>query len=194
VIKIPPVLCVSAFGRIADAAKTVSADFKEKGNQIVLLGSRDSTEMAGSVYCQLKSSMGNNLPRIKPGELMKVFESIYNAISSDRLFACHDISEGGLAAALAEMCFGGGMGANIQIPGSENAVNFLFNETSGCFLAELSAELKPKEIFGDVPHMVIGFTTWENRISVEHSGKALFNLDLDDLKTAWQQPMREVFR
>jgi phosphoribosylformylglycinamidine synthase len=137
--------------------------------------------------------MGNNLPRIKPGELMKVLEALYNAIITGRILSCHDISEGGLAAALAEMCFGGDTGANIQIPGNENAVNFLFNETAGCFLAEISAGLKPDEIFGDIPHEIIGFTAQEYRISVEYSGKVLFNLDLDDLKTAWQQPMREVF-
>jgi phosphoribosylformylglycinamidine synthase len=193
-IKIPPVLCVSAFGRIPDTAKTVSADFKEKGNQIILLGFRDSTEMAGSVYYQIKDSMGNNLPRIKPGGLMKVLEALYSAINTGSIFACHDISEGGLAAALAEMCFGGGTGANIQIPGSENAVNFLFSETAGCFLAEIPAGLKPNEIFGDIPHKIIGFTVQDYCISVEHSGKVLFNLDLEDLKTAWQQPMREVFR
>jgi phosphoribosylformylglycinamidine synthase len=194
VIKIPPVLCVSAFGRIPDTAKTVSADFKEKGSQIVLLGCRDSAEMAGSVYCQIKGSMGNNLPRIKPGDLMKVLEAVYKAICSGKLLACHDISEGGLAAALAEMCFGGGIGAYIQIPSSEHAVNFLFSETAGCFLAEIPAGLKPDEIFVDLPYIIIGYTAHEHRISAEHSGKALFNLDLEDLKTAWQQPMREVFR
>jgi phosphoribosylformylglycinamidine synthase II len=194
VIKIPPVLCVSAFGRIPDAAKTVSADFKETGNHIVLIGGRDSSEMAGSVYCQIQSSIGNSLPRIKPDELMRVLEALYNAISSGKLKACHDISEGGLAAALAEMCFGGGAGANIKIPGGENAINFLFNETAGCFLAEISAGLEPGEIFGEIPHKIIGLTSPDHFISVEQSGELLFIQDLDDLKTAWQQPMKEVFR
>jgi phosphoribosylformylglycinamidine synthase len=62
VIKIPPVLCVSAFGRIPDVSKTVSADFKEAGNHIVLLGFRDTDEMAGSVYCQIHDLHGSNLP------------------------------------------------------------------------------------------------------------------------------------
>jgi phosphoribosylformylglycinamidine (FGAM) synthase-like enzyme len=110
------------------------------------------------------------------------------------LKACHDISEGGLAAALAEMCFGGGAGANIKIPGGENAINFLFNETAGCFLAEISAGLEPGEIFGDIPHKIIGLTSPDHFISVEQSGELLFIQDLDDLKRAWQQPMKEVFR
>jgi phosphoribosylformylglycinamidine synthase len=194
VIKIPPVLCVSAFGRIPDTAATVSADFKSPGNHIVLLGGRNSSEMAGSVYCQLQGTIGNNLPRINPSELMRVFEEIYSAIRSGKLMACHDISEGGLAAALAEMCFGGAAGANIQIPDHEDAVNFLFNETAGCFLAEVHSDLDPGEIFRDIPHRIIGVVSADLFINVLHKGKRLFTLDLDALKIEWQKPMKEVFR
>lgn len=194
VIKIPPVLCVSAFGRIPDAAITVSADFKGTGNHIVLLGGRNSAEMAGSVYCQIQGDIGNNLPRINPGELMRVLEAVNSAIKSGKLMACHDISEGGLAAALAEMCFGGAAGANIQIPDHEDAVNFLFNETAGCFLAELHSGLVPGEIFKDIPHRIIGVVSTQRSITVTHNRDLLFTLDLNDLKTEWQKPMKEVFR
>ncbi len=194
VIKIPPVLCVSAFGRIPDAAKTVSADFKAAGNHIVLLGYRNTEEMAGSTYCQILDNTGSNLPRINPDHLMQVLKTLYRAISSGKLQSCHDISEGGLAAALAEMCFGGDMGAGINIPEDEEAVNFLFNETAGCFLAEVSIGLKPAEVFADIPCRIIGVTSTEKSITVKHPREELFTLELNELKAAWQQPMREVFR
>jgi phosphoribosylformylglycinamidine synthase subunit PurSL len=194
VIKIPPVLCISAFGRIPDVSKTVSADFKEAGNDIVLLGFRNTEEMAGSVYCQIHDFMGNNLPRINSGELMKVLKALYRTINSGKLKACHDISEGGLAAALAEMCFGGDIGAVIDIPEIENAANFLFNETAGCFLAEIPSGLEPGDIFGDIPCRIIGMTTTDKSITLKQYGDDLFTLELDDLKAAWQQPMKEVFR
>ncbi len=194
VIRIPPVLCVSAFGRIPDAAKTVSADFKATGSHIVLFGYRDTKEMAGSVYCQIHGALGSNLPRINPDNLMRVLKTLYRAVGSGKLQACHDISEGGLAVALAEMCFGGDTGAVINIPEDEDAVNFLFNETAGCFLAEVSAGLNPAAIFGDIPCRIIGVTSTDKSITVKQSEEELFTLELGELKTAWQQPMKEVFR
>jgi len=193
VIKIPPVLCVSVFGRIPDVSRTVSADFKGAGNQIVLVGCRNTSEMAGSVYYDLQGAIGQNLPKLDPDNLMKVFEAVYAAIDSGKLLACHDISEGGLGAALAEMCFGGATGASITIPAGENPEQFLFNETAGCFLAELPADADLADVFSGVPCSVIGKTTAGGLLTAEQDGKTLFTLNLDELKEAWQRPMKEVF-
>ncbi|MDF9406947.1 phosphoribosylformylglycinamidine synthase subunit PurS [Pelotomaculum isophthalicicum JI] len=194
VIKIPPILCISAFGRVPDVSRTVSADFKKTGTKIVLAGYRNTAEMAGSVYYDLLGHIGNNLPKLSPTALMHVFEAVYGAINSGKLLACHDISEGGVAAALAEMCFGGDMGAQVIIPEGELAENFLFNETAGCFLAEIPADSNPSDIFGDIPCQVIGKTTDRKVIAAEQSGKTLFETRLDRLRAAWRQPMKEVFR
>ncbi|OPX88062.1 MAG: Phosphoribosylformylglycinamidine synthase 2 [Pelotomaculum sp. PtaB.Bin104] len=194
VIKIPPILCISAFGRIPDVSRTVSADFKKAGSQIVLVGHRNTSEMAGSIYYDILEYLGNNLPRLSPTALMQVFEAVYEAISSGKILACHDLSEGGLAAGLAEMCFGGSVGAQVEIPDKELAENFLFNETAGCFLAELPAEENPSDVFGAVPCQVIGKTTTGSSISAVQAGGLLFEVELNKLKEAWQQPMREVFR
>lgn len=194
VIRIPPVLCVSAFGRIPDVSRTVSVDFKKEGSSIVLLGYRDTDEMAGSVYCQIHGCLGSKLPRINPVLLMRVLEAIYIAIDSGKISACHDISEGGLASALAEMCFGGDIGAVLELPGSEDALNFLFNETAGCFLAEIPPGSNPADMFAGIPCRIIGVTTADKSIALKQSGTDLFTLELDDLKAAWQQPMKEVFR
>lgn len=194
VIKIPPVLCVSVFGRIPDVSRTVSADFKEPGNRIALVGSRNIDEMAGSVYYELQGAIGDNLPKLDLAAMMKVFETIHSAIESGKLTACHDLSEGGLAAAIAEMCFGGGLGAYIEIPSGEKAENFLFNETAGCFLAELPAGVDPREVLAGAPYLIIGETSPGNKLTAVQSGKTLFTLDLSELKEAWRQPMKEMFR
>ncbi len=194
VIKIPPVLCISTFGRIPDVSRTVSADFKQPGTRIVLVGHRKIEEMGGSVYYELQGAIGNNLPKINPDSLMNIFETIHSAIHNGRLLACHDLSEGGLAASLAEMCFGGGFGAHIKIDGGIKAENFFFNETAGCFLVELPAGSEPGEIFGTIPFSVIGTTSEKQAITAEQSGEILFSINLEELKEAWQQPMKEVFR
>lgn len=194
VIQIPPVLCVSVFGRMPDVSRTISADFKAADSQIVLVGYRNTNEMAGSVYYDLQGAVGNNLPKIDPAALTNVFEAVYGAIHAGKILACHDISEGGLAAALVEMCFGGGLGANIKVDDFEATENFLFNETAGCFLAELPSDSDPGEIFGEIPCTVIGKTAPGSSITAERSGETLFTVDLGELKEAWQRPMKEVFR
>ncbi len=193
VIHIPPVLCISAFGRLPDAAKTVSADFKKEHSQIVLVGCRNPMEMAGSVYYDLAGYIGNNLPKIDLTILLKVYQAIHQAIAEGEVLACHDISEGGPAAALAEMCFGGSLGAVINIPAEEKAENFLFNETAGCFLVELDQKINPSGLFAGVPHKAIGYTVSQKEIAAYRQEKLLFALPLAQLKEAWQRPMKEVF-
>jgi len=193
VIKIPPVLCVSAFGRVPDVTKTMSAGFKQSGSRIILVGYRDTAQMAGSAYYELLGATGNNLPRVRPEELLKVWQEVHKAIENGDIKACHDISEGGLAACLAEMCFGGGMGAEIDIPLDERADYFLFNETAGCFLVEIPADTDPNRLFTGVPFTNLGVTASRPFITAKQGDKELFDLCLDDLKAAWQKPMREVF-
>lgn len=193
VINIPPVLCVSAFGRLPDVAHTVSADFKKVNSQIVLVGYRNLAEMAGSVYYALAGYIGNNLPKINLSGLPQVCQAIYQAIAKEMVLACHDISEGGLAVTLAEMCFGGNIGAVINVPVNEKPENFLFNETAGCFLVELAQTITPGNLFTLVPYTVIGYTTFNSKIMVYQEKKLLFDLALTKLKKAWQKPMQEVF-
>ena len=192
ILKIPPVLCISAFGRIQDIKKTVSADFKCAGSSLVLVGKRNLGEMGGSIYYDLAGYLGKNLPQIDLQILPRVLEAIQSAITAGKILACHDLSEGGLAVCLAEMCFGSKMGAEIYIPGGVKPDFFLFNETAGCFLAELGDQ-EPGELFTGVPFLKVGVTSPEQLITVYQEEKKIFQIDLEMLKEAWKQPMQKVF-
>ncbi|MGC7847139.1 phosphoribosylformylglycinamidine synthase subunit PurL [Desulforudis sp. 1088] len=191
-IRIPPVLCVSAFGRIPDVKNTVSADFKKAGSQVLLVGQRDITEMAGSVYWENLGLAGTALPKVDLASFTGTCRALYRAINSGKVLACHDISEGGLAAAIAEMCIGGRCGVAVSVPPDQRPDYFLFNETAGCFIVELAPETAPGDLFGDVPWRVIGSTTADRRVSVS-LGEQRFAVLVDELKEAWQRPMKEVF-
>ncbi|MCF8009996.1 MAG: phosphoribosylformylglycinamidine synthase subunit PurL [Clostridiales bacterium] len=193
IIKIPPVLCVSAFGRIDSVNKTVSADFKQIGSHIISIGYNDTNQMGGSIYNDVLCAVDNNIPRVQPDKMYDVFKVLHKAISESKILACHDISEGGAAVTLAEMCFGGNMGADIIIPREEHPEHFLFNETPGCFLVEIPAYLKPSDLFTGIPFVHLGNTSVDKTIRVNQDNKDLFKVNLEELKTAWQKPMREVF-
>lgn len=111
VLKIPPVLCVSSFGKISDVTKTVTADFKRAGSHIVFVGDPDVTTMGGSVYYDIMGQRGGRVPRVQLEYLPQLFDWLHAHIANGDILACQDISEGGVAAALAEMCFGGSRGA-----------------------------------------------------------------------------------
>jgi phosphoribosylformylglycinamidine synthase len=89
-----------------------------------------------------------------------MFIRIYEQIMAGNILACHDISQGGLATTLAEMCFGGGLGAtiNLSVLGCERPDFLFFNETAGCFVVEIPDSVSIAEVFPDIPYRVLGNT------------------------------------
>ena len=198
VLKIPPVLLISVFGKIPDVKKTTSSDFKKVGSTIVLIGKPDLKNLGGSVYFDVAGGQSSSVPKINLKSQKAVLTSITAGIRSGQILACHDISEGGLAAAMAEMCFGSDCGAEIDLSSialaKEDHPDFiLFSETAGTFLIEVANPIVAKKLFAKVPHVIIGQTIKERSIRVNLGPKNLCNLRLDQLKQAWQKPMKEIF-
>ncbi|QQG40814.1 MAG: phosphoribosylformylglycinamidine synthase [Candidatus Levyibacteriota bacterium] len=189
VIKIPPVLCISAFGKIKDVTKTVSTDFKKNGSLIYLVGAMDFLAMAGSTYFD----GDGRIPHVNLQQLPKTLDAIHHAIQKNALLSCHDISEGGTITSLFEMCVGGNMGAEIIINGQTKIDNFLFNETAGCFVVEVENEKIASALFKNVPYIILGRTKKEKIISTKQDKTTLFAANVDKLKQVWQKPMKEIF-
>ncbi len=192
VIKIPPVLCISVFGRISDATKTLTADFKKTGSVICLVGSLDTDSMGGSVYFDTNGLMGNKIPKVDLKEFKKIAKAIYRGIQDGKILSCHDISEGGLISAVFDMCVGGDCGTDLKLKTKNRMDYLLFNETAGAFVIELESEQIARKLFKNVPFKIIGKTTVKKTIEV-WNGKKIFTEDLYDLKKVWQAPMQRLF-
>lgn len=199
VIKIPPVYNMSIFGRIPDVEKTMTTDIKKPGSSLFLVGNY-SEGMGGSTYYDVVGGSSNQIPTIDRKSLPNVLRAMQDAIGSGRVLSCHDVSEGGVATTVAEMCFGGDCGARIEAPGvlEEGMDTFLFNETAGCFVIEVEDETVINELFPNVPRMRLGNTTIERNLEVNQKSqgqgnKKIFKVSTDELRTAWQAPMKEVF-
>jgi phosphoribosylformylglycinamidine synthase len=194
-VVIPPTLLISAMGRVADVRRCVTMDLKDPGDSLFLIGAtRD--EMGGSHYHLVTGSNGGAVPMPDLAVAPQVFSRLHRAIERGLVRACHDLSEGGLAVALAEMAFAGGVGADVTGLGAVANLPdevLLFSESTTRFVIEVAPPnvAAVRELFGDVPLSLIGHTQKEARLRIAHTGgEWLLWAQLADLKEAWQKPLR----
>ena len=89
------------------------------------------------------------------------------AIRDGRVRACHDLSEGGLAIAAAEMAIGGDLGVRI-----DTAID-PFNESPSRFLLEVEDDIGIGTVIGEVTEArTIDFTSWQ--VSLDEARDAFF--------------------
>ena len=120
-IAIPPSLLISALGQIADARQAVTMDLKESGNFLYQVGATKN-EMGGSHFALVEELSGGSVPRVDVALAKKTFAALHAAIAAGAVRACHDLSEGGLAVAVAEMAFAGGLGARVFLAQAPHAI------------------------------------------------------------------------
>lgn len=196
VLKIPPVLLISVFGRIPNVAKTTSSDFKLTSSVIVLIGKSDFENLGGTTYFDTNNLTCPKTPHVDLKILPEVLTTLTKSIKSNQVPSVHDISEGGIISAISEMCFGGDCGAtiNLSVFGKKYRPNFiLFSETPGTFLVEVESEKIAKKLFAKVPYKIIGRTKKEKTIEIKSNSKSITNLSVEKLKQSWQKPMKEIF-
>lgn len=193
-IDIPPVLNISIFGGIPNVEKKASLDFKKTGSTICLVGNIDRENLAGSPYYDTYGIQGTNIPKIDLDKLLPILDKVLEGIQSGKILASHAVSIGGLATSLAQMCFGGDCGAKIDLSrlGDTRPDFLFFNITAGTLLVEVDSPEIADQLFGQVPHVILGQTQNTKNIDVDHQGNSLFSADIYDLKEAWQAPMKGV--
>jgi phosphoribosylformylglycinamidine synthase len=170
-------------------------DLKAPGNLLFLVGlTRD--EMGGSHYHLVTGGAGGTVPRPDLALAPAVFRKLHEAITRGLVRSCHDLSEGGLAVAVAEMAFAGGVGADLTLAGGAPLPDeaLLFSESCTRFVVEVEpgkADELQACLGAEVPLGKIGQTVKEPRLRVAGaSGEWVIWAALDQLKEAWQAPMR----
>jgi phosphoribosylformylglycinamidine synthase II len=194
-IVIPPTLLISALGRVSDVRRCVTMDLKEPGNLLFLVGATRE-EMGGSHYHLVRELEGGTVPQPDLELAPCLFRKLHEAIQSGLVRSCHDVSEGGLAAAVAEMAFAGGLGADVTRLGTAALPDdvLLFSESTTRFLVEVrpdKAAVFQRCLGSDVPLIQIGQTCQEPRLRIAGTnGEWLIWAELAALKEAWQKPLR----
>jgi len=142
-ISIPPSLLISALGQIDDVSRSVTMDLKEPGNMLYQVGlSKD--EMGGSHFALVESLSGGQVPKVDPAAARLTFAAVHKAIDAALVRACHDLSEGGLAVAAAEMALAGNLGLRVLLGRVPQAIRP--DEQSAAEAARLSQAMPTEEI------------------------------------------------
>jgi ABC-type multidrug transport system fused ATPase/permease subunit len=121
----------------------------------------------------------------------KVYAALHRAVTSGLVRSAHDLSEGGLAVAAAEMCLGGRLGLEIDLPG-DDPVRALFGETTGCLLVEVRpdhAAAFDAQLAG-LPFTRLGLVNDARGLTVSTRDHSLFTIPLSSLITAWNTPIQ----
>ncbi|HZX55619.1 MAG TPA: phosphoribosylformylglycinamidine synthase subunit PurL, partial [Ilumatobacteraceae bacterium] len=135
---VPPTLVITAVAHVPDANTVVTPDLKCPGNVVVQIGTT-ACEFGGSHFTKIHpTSPGGPVPAPDPAAAFR-YRRLHAAMRTGRIAACHDISEGGLAVALAEMAIAGRLGLSISDLPAPDAVSALFSESASRFVCEVAA-------------------------------------------------------
>ncbi|MDI6732436.1 MAG: AIR synthase-related protein [Planctomycetota bacterium] len=221
-ISIPYSLLISGISVIEDVRKTISMDLKKSGNLIYIIGITRN-ELGGSHYLLLvpprrdysklsrseaeELLLAGNVPKVDAVSGRKIFLALSKAINSGLVKSCHDLSEGGLAVAAAEMAFAGDIGIEINLSAApyedKNTEHrtqdtehiILFSESNTRFLVEIKNEHKMdfERTLTECPFALIGRTIRERKLKVFGlDGRKTIEEPLRALKDAWQKPLSRM--
>ena len=109
-----PTPVVGMVGRLPDAARAAGIGFGRSGHEIALVGSF-APALEGSELEKLRGRLSDGLPAPDLAAHAATLRAVRDAVRSGRLDSAHDVSDGGLACALAESCVAGDVGARVEL-------------------------------------------------------------------------------
>jgi phosphoribosylformylglycinamidine synthase II len=196
-ISIPSTLLISAISIVDDINKCVTMDAKRGGNFLFVVG-ETKNELGGSHYYKIHGQPGANVPKADLETAPKIAKRVGDAIARGLVVSCHDCSEGGLAVALAEMAFAGGLGIEADLRGLAKSADCsridmqLFSESNSRYIVEVEQGNYDAfvKLMLNLPFGQIGKVTEEKTLIIKsEDGKKVIEADIDSLKQAWQKPL-----
>jgi phosphoribosylformylglycinamidine synthase II len=192
---VTPTLLITAVGIVPDIRLVVSMEVKAPGNLLYIVG-KTYPELGGSEYYKLKGFLGKTVPKVSAVQARKTYYALTKAIGAGTVRACHDLSEGGLAVAAAEMALAGGYGAELDLrkvlaePLKRDDFA-LFSESNSRFLIEVAE--KDRENFETLMKgkcAEIGKVTKTPRLTIRGlKGALAVDASIEDLRASWKRTL-----
>jgi phosphoribosylformylglycinamidine synthase II len=192
---VTPTLLITAVGIVPDIRLTVSIDLKMPGNLLYIVGDTFN-ELGGSEYYKLKGFLGKSVPKLQATKAKKTYYNLTKVMGKGIIRSCHDISEGGLAVAAAEMSFASGYGLELdlrKVQGKNLTRSdfVLFSESNSRFLIEIAEADKAEfeRVMGK-KHTQIGKVTKEQKLLINGlNGKVVVDATLKTLRQSWKKTL-----
>ncbi|WP_407354953.1 phosphoribosylformylglycinamidine synthase subunit PurL [Methanolobus sp. WCC5] len=153
---IAPTPSIGLVGYIEDVSMAPEGVFTKEGDTIFLIGTTVD-EMGGSEYYNIvgKEKYGKS-PKV-PGNASRIIDRLIELAASGKITAAHDVSLGGIAAAIAEMCVKYGADIDLSnVAEGLRADDLLFSESYARAILTSSEPEAIMEMLHDVPYTVIG--------------------------------------
>ncbi|PGL70848.1 phosphoribosylformylglycinamidine synthase subunit PurL [Bacillus sp. AFS055030] len=181
-----PTPVVGMVGLIEDVDHITTQNFKTAGDLIYVIGNAEAEFGGSELQKLLNGKIFGKAPSIDLAVESSRQEQILAAIQAGVVASAHDISEGGLAVAIAESTFGPSeVGATITIEGNE--VVSLFSETQSRFLLSVKPEHK-EQFEALVDAKLIGTVTEETSVTVRNeNNETVLHASVEELKQSWKE-------
>ncbi len=201
---VPPSPIVACFGRLPDLSRHSTPGFKQAGNTLLLVGPPRGA-LGGSVRAERRGLAGQPLPVFDPVRERAEIALVVAAHARGRVRAAHDVSDGGLVQALAEMSFasGGELGFEADVApwcrpagDGERAVAAWFSEEPGFVLEVEAADVDVLVAWASAlgaPIARLGAVVAAPRWTLRTPGLAALELDRAPLCAAWAGALGEAF-
>ena len=189
-----PTPTIGMVGLIEDVDKMMTSYFKDEGDDIFILG-KDLYETGGSEYLsRIHKTIKGNPPQISLDSEKKLHDFILKIINEGLIKSAHDISDGGLAVALAECCVmnrNNYIGCEVNISGKGRKDFMMFSETQSRVI--ISAEKKQSDIILN--------KAMKAGIEIEHAGitggnkvkiNGLINLELETISEKYYNSIHKI--
>ncbi|MBX9667384.1 MAG: hypothetical protein K2X93_07180 [Candidatus Obscuribacterales bacterium] len=202
-LSIPPTLLVSAIAKTPDSLKCVTMQFKSEGDLILLL-SAGTASLTGSHYEALFGERTMPLPSINLEVANRLYKAVFDSIQDRLIQSAHDLSEGGLAVALAECSIGSGLGADIDLDmylkhQGSTVEQGLFGEGPAKLLITIKqidlAKFNARLNMPGISCITLGQVTTDARLLVSAPGSVpegdgpWLDLTIEKMRKAWSSPL-----
>jgi phosphoribosylformylglycinamidine synthase subunit PurL len=197
-----PTPVIGVLGILDDASRVVKMAFRNAGDVIVLLDGADPSERARHIGPLPAQEFSSSEYSKTVGEIVSGEPPAVDLLAEKRLLDClvalandalvnsaHDISDGGLAATLAESCFAFSVGAISTIAEGFSAEASLFGERGArCLVSVAPAKLAALQAIArqyGVAASEVGQVTQNPSLRIEYKGRAVIDSPVESLRDVW---------
>ncbi len=192
--RIPPTPMVGVVGMLEDLERRAEMGFKTPGEVIVLLG-ENTEELGASEYLwRVHGLEAGHPPRLDLERERAVQAAIRELIQRGWVHTAHDVADGGLLVALAEMTFPYGLGATVELRDELRPDALLFGEAASRVLFTVD-KLRLQDVTAwleaeGLPHHVLGEVGGDHLEVLLPSARLSWGVA--ELREAWERPLREI--